>query len=105
MSLTVAEEALRADADLWDGVARTTELARQSAAELTLAADALSWAAAETPLQATYDEVQRKIGRLLSEATTVFTGLSTALDQVATAYKAGDVAAAVRFKGVWDPRD
>jgi|SoiMethySBSTD1v2_1073268.scaffolds.fasta_scaffold1374136_2 hypothetical protein len=105
MTLQEAEGALRADADMWDGVAYATDLARQSAEGLTLTEDDLSWASAYTALLGTYDEIQRKVVMLLGEATQVFTGLSVALDQVATAYKVNDEAAAQTFKGVWDVRE
>jgi hypothetical protein len=105
MTLKAAEEALRADSDMWDGVAQATDMARQSAQGLTLTEDDLSWASAYTPLLRTYGELQQKVETLLGEATTVFTGLSTALDQVATAYQANDEAAATKFKGVWDVRE
>ncbi|GII23265.1 type VII secretion target [Planosporangium mesophilum] len=104
MTLKAAEEALRSDAAMWDGVAHTTDLARQSAQGLTLTEHDLSWASAHTELQNTYDEIQQKIVMLLGEATEVFNGLSTALDQVANAYQTNDEAAAKKFKGVWDVR-
>jgi hypothetical protein len=45
------------------------------------------------------------VATLLSEATTVFTGLSTALDKVADAYQLSDTKAAADLKGVWDVRE
>jgi hypothetical protein len=105
MTLKEAEAALRADADLWDGVAHVTDVARQAARGLTLTEQDLSWASAYSGLLGTYDEIQQKVVTLLGEATKVFAGLSVALDQVATAYKVNDQAAAARFEGVWDVRE
>jgi hypothetical protein len=105
MSLQAALEALHQDAGMWDEVSRVTNEAGQAAAGLTLTEDELSWASVNTPLLGTYQGLQDKIVRLLGEATTVYTGLSTALDKVAAAYEASDERAARDLKGVWDVRD
>ncbi|WP_018217516.1 hypothetical protein [Salinispora vitiensis] len=105
MTLKVAEEALRADADMWDEVARVTDKAQEAAHALTLTEGELSWAGSTTSLQATYTEIQQKVVMLLREATRVYQDLSITLDQVANDYQADDQAAAQDFKGVWDARD
>ena len=65
----------------------------------------LSWAANHTALLGTYTQAQARTAMLLGEATEVFTALSTTLDQIATAYEAGDERAAADLKGVWDVRE
>jgi hypothetical protein len=105
MTVKAAIEALRHDVDVWDRVSRVTDGAGQEARGLTLTEHDLSWAAHYTALQGTYDEIQQKVATLLSEATTVFTGLSTALDKVADAYQLSDARAAADLKGVWDVRE
>ena len=102
MSVQAAIGALRHDADVWDQVSSVTKLAGQHARDLVLSETDLSWAASHTPLLGTYAEIQEKAATLLGEATTVFSGLSRALDQVAEAYQASDEEAATRLKGVWD---
>lgn len=52
-----------------------------------------------------YAEIQNKAVMLLGEATTVYSDLSTALDQVASAYERSDEDAAANLKGVWDVRE
>jgi len=60
---------------------------------------------AASGLLGTYAEIQNKAVMLLGEATTVYDGLSTALDQVASAYELSDADAAIKLKGVWDVRE
>jgi hypothetical protein len=105
MTVKAAIEALRHDVDVWDGVSRVTDVAGQDARGLTLTENDLSWAGNYTALQGTYDEIQLKVATLLGEATTVFTGLSTALDKVADAYQLSDTKAAADLLGVWDVRE
>lgn len=105
MTVKAAIDALRHDSALWDNVARVTNRAGQEAGALTLGESALSWASVPTGLLSTYAEIQQKTTMLLGEATTVYTGLSTALDKVATAYEVSDENAAAQLKGVWDVRE
>ena len=104
MTVNAAIEALRHDSRVWDRVAQVTDAASQEAQALTLSESDVSWAGNHTCLLGTYMEIQRKTVTLLSEATTVYTGLSTALDQVADAYERSDERAATELKGVWDVR-
>jgi hypothetical protein len=105
MSLTAAIDALRHDAEMWDKVAQVTRTAGQEAQSLALSDTELSWASPSTGLQASYAEIQNKVTDLLDQATTTYSGLSTTLDQVASAYQRSDADAATQFKGVWDVRD
>jgi hypothetical protein len=90
---------------MWDEVSSVTRRAGQEAAELSLGESQLSWASAATGLLGTYAEIQNKVVMLLGEATTVYSDLSIALDQVASAYELSDENAARQFKGVWDVRE
>jgi len=105
MTVTAAISALRHDSQVWDEVARVTRLAGQEAGDLTLGESQLSWASAASGLLGTYAEIQTKAVMLLGEATTVYSDLSTALDQVASAYELSDEGAAIKLKGVWDVRE
>jgi hypothetical protein len=105
VTVQAAIEALRHDVDAWERVAQVTNLASQEARGLTLTEADLSWAGNDTALLGTYAEVQRKTATLLSEATTVYTGLSVALDKVADAYELSDERAATQLKGVWEARE
>jgi hypothetical protein len=105
VTVKAAIEALRHDVGVWDRVAQVTSVAGQEAQGLTLTEADLSWAGSYTPLLGTYAEIQRKTATLLSEATTVYTGLSAALDKVADAYELSDQGAAIQLKGVWDVRE
>lgn len=105
MTVRAAIEALRHDVGVWDRVSQVTDAASQDAQGLTLSEADLSWAANYTALVGTYAEIQRKTATLLREATTVYTGLSVALDKVADAYELSDERAAKQLKGVWDVRE
>jgi len=105
MTVTAAISALRHDSQVWDEVARVTRLAGQEAGGLTLGESQLSWASVASGLLGTYAEIQNKAVMLLGEATTVYDDLSTALDQVASAYELSDTDAAIKLKGVWDVRE
>ena len=105
MTVTAAISALRHDSAMWDEVARVTRLAGQEAGDLTLGESQLSWASVASGLLSSYAEIQSKAVRLLGEATTVYSGLSTTLDQVASEYERSDERAAAKFKGVWDVRE
>jgi hypothetical protein len=105
VTLKAAIEALRHDGGVWDRVAQVTHVAGQEAEGLTLTESDLSWAGNYTALLGTYAEIQRKTANLLSEASTVYTGLSAALDKVADAYELSDQRAATQLAGVWDVRE
>jgi hypothetical protein len=105
MTVTAAISALRHDSGVWDEVARVTRLAGQEAGELRLGESQLSWASVASGLLGSYAEAQDKVVRLLGEATTVYSDLSIALDQVASAYELSDASAAIKLKGVWDVRE
>jgi hypothetical protein len=105
VTVMAAIEALRHDAGVWDRVAHVTDAASQEARGLTLTEADLSWASNYTSLLGTYAEIQQKTATLLSEATTVYTRLSAALDKVADAYELSDERAATQLKGVWDVRE
>lgn len=105
MSLTAAIQALRADAGIWQDVATTTSGAARAADGLTLSEGELSWASRPTGLLDTYEEIRAKVARLLTEATTNFSSLSSTLNRVATAYETSDQAALSRMRGVWDARE
>ena len=105
MTVAAAISALRHDAGVWDEVAAETGRAGQEAGALALGESQLSWASMQTGLLSTYAEAQEKVVVLLGEATRVYTDLSTALDQVASAYELSDDNAARKFKGVWDVRE
>ena len=105
MTVTAAISALRHDSGVWDEAARVTRLAGQEAGDLSLGQSQLSWAGVASGLLGTYAEIQNKMVMLLGEATTVYSDLSTALDQVASAYELSDENAAVKLKGVWDVRE
>jgi hypothetical protein len=105
VTVKAAIEALRHDVGVWDRVAQVTNVASQEAHGLTLSEADLSWAGSYTALLDTYAEIQQKTATLLSEATTVYTGLSAALDKVADAYELSDGRAATQLKGVWDVRE
>ena len=105
MTVKAAIEALRHDAGVWDRVAQVTNVASAEAQGLTLTEADLSWAGNYTALLGTYADIQRKTATLLTEATTVYTGLSAALDKVADAYELSDRRAATQLKGVWDVRE
>jgi hypothetical protein len=105
MTVRAAIEALRHDVGVWDRVSQVTDAASQEAHGLTLSEADLSWAANYTALLGTYAEIQRKTAALLCEATTVYTGLSAALDKVADAYELSDERAAKQLGGVWDVRE
>jgi hypothetical protein len=104
MTVAAAISALRHDSALWDEVAEVTRRAGQEAGALTLGESQLSWASAPTGLLNTYEEIRQKAAMLLGEATQVYADLSTALDQVASAYELSDETAARNLKGVWDVR-
>jgi len=105
MTVTAAISALRHDSGVWDEVSRVTRLAGQEAGALALGESQLSWASVASGLLGTYAEIQGKVVMLLGEATTVYSDLSTALDQVASAYELSDENAALKLKGVWDVRE
>ena len=105
VTVKAAIEALRHDAGVWDRVAQVTNVAGQETQALTLTEADLSWASNYTALLGTYAEIQGKTATLLSEATTVYTGLSAALDKVADAYELSDRRAATQLGGVWDVRE
>lgn len=105
MTLKASLEAIRHDADVWDRISSVTNVASHDAHGLVLTENDLSWAGNHTSLLGTYTQIQQKTAVLLGEATRVFSGLSTALDQVADAYQADDEDAAARFKGLWDARE
>jgi len=105
VTVKAAIEALRHDVGVWDRVAQVTNGASQEAQGLTLTEADLSWAGNYTALLGTYAEIQRKTATLLSDAATVYTSLSAALDKVADAYELSDQRAATQLKGVWDVRD
>ncbi len=104
MTLQVAIEALRADAEVWDGVAAVVGRAGQEAGSLGLGESELSWAANPTGLITTYAEIQQKAARLLGEGAQALGRLGAALDSVAMAYERDDEDAARRLKGTWDVR-
>jgi hypothetical protein len=105
VTVKAAIQALRHDVGVWDRVAQVTTVASQEAQGLTLTEADLSWAGNYTALLGTYAEIQQKTATLLTEAATVYTGLSAALDQVADAYELSDERAATQLKGVWDVRE
>jgi hypothetical protein len=82
-----------------------TRLAGQEAGALSLGEPQLSWASVASGLLGSYAEIQAKVVMLLGEATGVYSDLSTALDQVASAYELSDEHAAARLEGVWDVRE
>ncbi|MFI5931790.1 hypothetical protein [Actinoplanes sp. NPDC051494] len=100
--MRAALDALHHDAASWDEVADVTRRAARDASDQDLTDRELSWAAGQTALLGTYQEIQAKTVRLLTEAATVCAGLSTALDQVAVAYETSDGRAAAALRGVWD---
>jgi hypothetical protein len=105
VTVKAAIEALRHDVSVWDRVAQVTHVASQEAQGLTLDEADLSWAGSYTALLGTYAEIHQKTATLLTEASTVYTGLSAALDKVADAYELSDERAATQLKGVWDVRE
>lgn len=105
MTLQVALEALHRDAAMWDRVSHTTDQAHAVAADLILGIAELSWASRAAGLESAYTEIQTKISSLLGDATRVYSGLSTTLDQVAAAYEADDDQAAATFRGLWEEND
>lgn len=82
----VVIEALREDASSWRGVAQVTRSASATAGDLDLTEHEMSWAATSSGLLGTYGEIQRKLERLLREATSNFERTADALDDVARRY-------------------
>jgi hypothetical protein len=105
MSVAAAISALRHDCGVWDHVSEVTSRSGQEAGGLTLGGSQFSWASVPSGLLDTYAEIQDKVVMLLGEATTVYSDLSIALDEVADAYELSDENAARQFKGVWDVRE
>ena len=103
MTLQASITAMHGDAKLWKDVSDVTNAAAGTAQGLTLSKVQLSWLSDDVGLVDSYEEIRAKAERLLHEATTTLSDLSTTLDQVADAYQQSDEKARTRFKGVWDP--
>ncbi|BCJ41088.1 hypothetical protein GCM10010168_46140 [Actinoplanes ianthinogenes] len=102
MTLRVALDALRHDADTWERVSHVTKLAADEASGLGLTAHEVSEMVARTPFLATYQEIQEKTARLLAQAGEKTLDLCVTLHRVADLYERNDEDAAEQLKGVWD---
>lgn len=104
MTLKAALEALRSDAQVWSGIADTTETASRATDNLCLGEGDLSFASVSTGVLSQYEAVRAKAKQLLDQATTGCDGMSNALLSAASAYEISDEFGSSRLKGVWDPK-
>ncbi len=104
MTVTVNTREMRNDAKKWRECSGALDGATKAVDSFTLNEDQMSWAAAETGLLSTYDELINKARTLLGEGTTHTRLIASKLDEVAAAYEKSDADAAKLYSGVWVPR-
>ena len=102
MTLRVALDAMRHDADTWERVSRTTEVAGDHASHLSLGAHEVSEMVARTEFLTVYQAIQEKTANLLAQAGQKTLDLCVTLHRVADLYERDDEAAAEQLKGVWE---
>jgi hypothetical protein len=102
MTLRVALDAMRHDADTWERVSNTTKLAADQASRLGLTPHEVSEVVARTEFLVAYQEIQEKAARLLAEAGQSTLDLCVTLHLVADLYTRNDEDAAQKLKGVWE---
>jgi hypothetical protein len=104
MGFEVQVREMRKDAKEWVDVATTCGNAQAAANRLTLTTKSLSWAADDTGLMSTYQQIQARMARLLGEGANEYTNLSTTLYGVARAYEENDQKAAADLGAAWKPK-
>lgn len=102
MTLQSSLDALESDAVRWDTTSHTLADAGTAAQGLALGTSQLSWAADETGLTATYEQIRAKVAGLLTEGGEQTGAIATRLRQVKRDYEGTDEAARARLAGSWD---
>lgn len=97
----VALQALRDDAQQWQGCSDDLKAAKATAESLDLEALHFSYIADKLGVTAIYKEFQDKMIRLLGEGETVTAGVSTALLASAQTYQEEEEAGVHRMNNIW----
>jgi hypothetical protein len=97
--ITVALEALRADADKWIGGADELRTAAATAGAMALPPAAFSFAG--QPVLTAYEQLRVKAAGLLRAGAVNFDDIATALRQSADAYESEEAAGAHRMTGIY----
>lgn len=99
MSVTVALEALTADANRWDAVSGALTGAARAAGDLGLSEKTFSFAGGS--VSSTYEAVRAHVQQLLRQGGAETAGAAAALRQVRTAYESTDEATRSGLQGLW----
>ncbi|MCO1657419.1 hypothetical protein [Pseudonocardia humida] len=97
--ITVALDALRDDAELWDGGAEELRSAAGRAGAMALPPAAFSFAG--QAVLASYEQLRIKVAALLTAGAANYDDIAIALRQSADAYESDEAAGAHRMAGVY----
>jgi hypothetical protein len=102
MSLEVALEALRTDAQAWDAAAEVLDTASSTATDLYLSTMTFPQVISDVPLQSTYEELRSLTYTLLTGGKKETEAIADTLLEIKAAYESTDSSAAAQYDGLWE---